>query len=254
MIVYDMPQGTPEWHAARAGVCTASRFSTARTRVGGLTDQQAEYVKALKAGQNEREAMSLAGYKAKPRAAAIDAAMEGRDTSEPGKTALDYAFGLAIERISGAPLDDGFENYFTRRGHELEATALDLYEVETGRMVQRCGFVCTDDRKFGASADGLVGADGGVEVKCWVDPVKLRAVLTRADISDVRDQCMGGMWVTGRKWWDFVLYCPALDPIGRALTIIRIDRDDNAIDALESDLLAFDRVVEGYRKQLEQAA
>lgn len=208
MIVYDCPQGSPEWFAARAGVNTASEFSTAR----------------------------------------------GATREKPLKTGLDLAFGTAIERISGLPLDEGFETYFTRRGHELEPVALDRYEIETGRMVQRCGFVCTDDRKFGASADGLVGTDGGVEVKCWTDATKLRAVLTGGEIKEVRDQCLGGMWITGRKWWDFVLYCPALDPIGRALTIIRIDRDDNAIDALESDLLAFDKIVEGYRKQLEQAA
>jgi exodeoxyribonuclease (lambda-induced) len=62
------------------------------------------------------------------------------------------------------------------------------------------------------------------------------------------------LWLLGRKWCDLILWAPDLEAIGRHITIIRIDRDDNAIDALESDLLAFDRVVEGYRKQLEQAA
>lgn len=204
MIVYDCIQGTPDWHAARAGVTTASTFRCARRAAG----------------------------------------------SKPLKSSLDLAFGTAIERISGLPLDDGFETYFTRRGHELEPIALSLYEIETGRIVRRCGFVATDDRMFGASADGLVGDDGGVEVKCWTDPVKLRAVLTGGDISDVRDQCLGGMWVTGRKWWDFVLYCPALKSIGREITIIRIDRDDDAIEEMESDLMAFARIVDNYTAAL----
>lgn len=213
MIVYDDEQGSPEWHAARAGVTTASMFSTAR-------------------GKYE----------------------SGANKGQPLKGALDYAFGLAIERISGLPLDDGFETFYTRRGHELEPVALDKYETLTGNIVTRCGFVSTDDRKFGCSADGLVGDAGGVEVKCWTDPVKLRAVLTGDSTDAVSDQCLGGMWLTRREWWDFVLYCPALEAIGRDLTVIRIHRDEDKITALEADLVAFDKLVEGYREQLEQAA
>ena len=44
MIIVKAPQGTPEWHQARAGVITASMFSTAREWVDGLTDQQRIYV------------------------------------------------------------------------------------------------------------------------------------------------------------------------------------------------------------------
>ena len=33
MILYEAPQGTEEWHAARAGVITASMFSTCRQKL-----------------------------------------------------------------------------------------------------------------------------------------------------------------------------------------------------------------------------
>ena len=81
-------------------------------------------------------------------------------------------------------------------------------------MLEQVGFITTDDGKFGASADGLVGDDEGDEYKCFVSPEKLRAIYLHSDISEVVDQCDGGLWVTGRKVWNFALYCPALKPIG----------------------------------------
>ena len=35
-------QGTPEWHAARSGKVTASRFADAISTVGGLDERQAK--------------------------------------------------------------------------------------------------------------------------------------------------------------------------------------------------------------------
>jgi hypothetical protein len=120
--------------------------------------------------------------------------------------------------------------------------------------VRRVGLVLTGDRRFGASADGLVGRDGGVEVKCWVDPAKLRKVLLDRNASEVRKQCLGGMWVTGRKWWDFVLYCPALAVCGLDFTVIRINRDDDEIDAMELDLMRFDGLVSEYGARIDAMA
>lgn len=57
------------------------------------------------------------------------------------------------------------------------------------------------------------------------------------------------MWLTGRVWWDFVMYCPALAPVGRDLYLRRIPRDDAYIEALESDLIDFNRLVEQYKRE-----
>lgn len=168
--------------------------------------------------------------------------------------AKDYAFRVAVERISGEPLDDGFETWSMRRGHELEPEARRLHEAKTGYLVETVGFVTTDDGIFGASADGFVNHDGGTEYKCFVSPEKLRAILVDGDASDVITQCDGGMWITGRKWWEFVLYCPALASIGRELTIHRIERDDNRIEKLEADLMLFAELVSGYEQVLRKKA
>lgn len=203
MIVVDCDQGSPEWHAARAGVITASMFGTARQR--------------LKSGARKGEFSAAA---------------------------RDYAFRLAVERISGQPLDEGFETFAMRRGHELEPAARAAHEIEAGVVVQRCGFVLTDDRVFGASADGLIGEHGGAEYKCLIDPARLRGVLVDDDLSEFQDQVQGCLWLTGRRWWHFALYCPALDSIGRALWWREIQRDDDYIEAMERDLLEFRALVD----------
>lgn len=202
MILHTAPQGSPEWHAARAGVITASMFATCRHK--------------LKSGPSKGEFAAAAG---------------------------DYAFRLAVERISGQPLDEGFETWAMRRGHELEPAARLEHELAIGVVVQPAGFVTTDDNLFGASADGLIGEDGGAEYKCLVDPSRLRRVLISGDISEFMDQIQGGMWITGRTWWDFCLYCPALESIGLQLWHRRVERDDNYIDQMEMDLIAFERLV-----------
>lgn len=177
----------------------------------------------------------------------------GPNKGDYTEAAKDYAFRIAIERISGAPLDEGFETWQMRRGHELEPIARMAHEAKTGQLVEEVGFVTTDDGLFGASADGFIGDDGGAEYKCFVAPEKLRSILIAGDISDVIDQCDGGMWLTGRKWWEFCLYCPAL-PEHRQLTIHRIERDDNRIEPLENDLMKFAALVAEFETELRKEA
>ena len=243
MILHTAPQGSPEWLQSRAGCITGSMFSTVRAKSGGLDDRQQKYVDLILSGTAESAARELAGYKVKPRAEGIERALCGEKVGDYSAAALDYAFRLAVERISGTPLDEGFETWAMKRGHELEPAARAEHEVAIGVLVQPVGFVTTDDGKFGASADGLIGTDGGAEYKCLVSPERLRSVILTGDLSEFTDQMQGGMWITGRKWWDFGLYCPALAPIGRQFTHYRMMRDDNYIDALELDLIAFEKLV-----------
>lgn len=178
----------------------------------------------------------------------------GPNKGQPTAAALDYAFSLAIERIAGEPLDNGFETWAMRRGHELEPEARMEHEMKTGLVVQEAGFVTTDDRAFGCSADGLVGDDGGAEYKCFVDPSKLRSFHIDNDASDVFDQVQGCMWITGRKWWHIGLYCPALRPVGRQLWHREFPRDDNYIESLEADMWRFKLLVDDYERQLRMEA
>lgn len=254
MIIVNCDQGSPEWHAARAGCITASMFATARTKVGLPTEQQQKYIDAMRGGATQEAAMKAAEYKSPPRASVIDKALRGEPVGEYSDAAKDYAFRLAIERISRTPLDEGFETWQMKRGHELEPHARMEHEAQTGLIVQRAGFVTTDDGLFGASADGLIGDYGGSEYKCFVAPDRLRSIYMDDDFSEIADQAQGCMWLTGRKWWHVCLYCPALEPIGKQLWWREVKRDDAFIDKLETDLLEFADFVNRYETALRKRA
>lgn len=210
MNVYEVEQGSEEWHRARAGAIPASKAKIIRER--------------LKSGPNKGD------YSAE---------------------AHDYAFRLAIERISGQPLDDDeYAPWQGARGQRLEPEAKQEHEIATGLIVRSVGFVTTEDGRFGASADGFIGDDMGAEYKCFIAPSKLRKILMNDDTAEVVAQCQMGMAITGRKRWHFGLYCPALRVVGMQFTLHTIDRDDEYIDALWADLLEFDKLVESYRERL----
>jgi hypothetical protein len=209
-------QGTQEWLAARAGVITASRFSDARSK--------------LKRASGDRKA------------------------GDPSSEAIKYAWTLAMERISGTSLDDTFVTWAMKRGTELEPAAREAYEQHTGSLAMEAGIVFTDDGAFGYSTDGFVGDVGMVEIKCPAACDKLGLIWTDpAHAADeYRDQILGGLWITGRAWCDLVVFCPWLEPVGKSLFIQRIRRDDDAIEALESDLMDFRRVVDQHEAALRR--
>jgi len=107
--------------------------------------------------------------------------------------------------------------------------------------------------RFGASADGLIAPEGGSEYKCLVDPARMRQVIVEQDLSEFMDQMQGGMWITGRKWWHYGLYCPDLKEAGKDLILHHVARDDEFIAALEADVLAFDRYVDYCKAKIEAA-
>lgn len=251
--IIEVDQGSSEWHIARAGCITASMFSTIRAKVGELDDRQRSYVQAILEGCSSKEALERSGYKAMPSAASVARALELKtlNVGEWSEAAKNYAFRLACERIAGQPLaDDQFETFAMRRGRQLEEACRIRHEGDIGLIVDLAGFVRTEDGKFGCSADSLIEPDGGAEYKAFFAPDKLRPILTEDDWGDVADQVQGCMWLTGRKWWDQCLYVPALACVGRDFTRRRVQRDDNYIEALELDLVEFDRLVCDLEAQL----
>lgn len=178
----------------------------------------------------------------------------GGNKGQPTSAALDYAFRLAVERISGQPLDEGFSTWQMKRGNELEPHARLEHELATGLIVHRAGFITTDDGIFGASADGLIGEDGGSEYKCFLAPEKLRSFHIDNDASSIMDQVQGCMWISGRKWWHVGMYCPALESVGKQLWWHEYQRDDDYIEQLEADLWQFKLLVDQYEERLRSKA
>lgn len=169
-----------------------------------------------------------------------------------GKCSL-YAMDVARERCGGKA-GDKFQNSAMRFGTEQEPLARQAYEKATCNVVFEVGFITDDSGFFGLSPDGLIDDDGVLEIKTMVSSDTLFTALVDGDISEYIDQINGYLWMLDRKWVDLVLWAPDLADLGLAMKIIRIERDEVAIQALEADLLKFMGMVRENESKLRKAA
>ena len=179
-------------------------------------------------------------------------AKDARDRLKSGAASgkqIAYACQVALERVSHQPADATFENWQMREGHVQEPIARAAYERRTGNLVDEVGAFATDDDLFLYSPDGLIDGDGLLEVKTLFSPERIMTIVGNGDVSDFIDQCMFGLWLTGRQWIDLVVWVPALEH----LSVKRIARDDDYIEAMEADLIAFAKLVTQYENTLRAA-
>ena len=190
------------------------------------------------------------------------AARKGRITGSKFKDARDrlkngnpsskctlYAQDVARERLGGN-VASVFQNAAMRFGQEQEPFCRMAYETTTGYMVEEVGFAATDCGMFGLSPDGLIGADGVLEIKTMVGSDNLFTTVIEEDYSAYIDQCLGYLLFLDRQWVDLCLWTPDLEAAGLGLVIHRIERDEKAIAALKFDLDAFAATVRKLEGQL----
>jgi hypothetical protein len=159
-------------------------------------------------------------------------------TMKLSSQADDYLAELIAEWMLGRPVDD-VSSTFMERGKELEPDAISWYEMTHDVDVDRVGFLTTDDGLIGCSPDGLVGDDGGVEVKCLNAKNHVAQLLDPLN-EDFRAQIQGCLLVSDREWWDRLYFNPVLPKVER-----RFGRDEPFIAALRSALSEFtDRLAE----------
>lgn len=148
----------------------------------------------------------------------------------------DCVWDVVKERITGTQ-EDGVDSYSMRWGREVEPFARSAYELETGLLVTESGFINHPTLNFvGCSPDGLIGIDGGLEMKSPKDSgIHLDRFVNGMNEAEFMPQVQGCMWVTGRKWWDWVSYDPRMTGDFEHLRIfkVRIERDEEYIQKLE---------------------
>jgi hypothetical protein len=134
---------------------------------------------------------------------------------EFSSAATDYIAELVAERLSGLPP----LGYHLRRslmmdhGLQTEEEARRWFELDRECTVERVGFCVSDDGKCGCSPDGLIGSEGGLELKCPSGKTQVKWLLGGTLPDDYKAQVHGCLLVTGRPWWDFVSYHPGLAPL-----------------------------------------
>ena len=165
-------------------------------------------------------------------------------TRKPSGGRARYRAELLGEWVLGQAIEWG-SSLWTERGTELEDEARRWYELQGDIEVERVGFVTRDDGKVGCSPDGLVLDDGGLEIKCPAIVQHVQYYL--GDEPDYIGQVQGSMYLTGRTWWDFLSYNPALPPV-----LHRIPRDDEYIETLVPVLDEFIERLDEEKERLKE--
>lgn len=153
-----------------------------------------------------------------------------------------YRQEIVAERLTGQRADpDGFMTHDMKMGVIQEPAAINLYQLRTGNVVDEAPFVPHPDEKImaGTSPDGFVGDDGCIEVKCLRSANHLYNVMATGVVPDeYRDQIDMHMWITGRKWCDFIAFDSRL-PKGLEIFVTRVERDDERMARIEAGVKGF---------------
>lgn len=152
-------------------------------------------------------------------------------TGKPSTTSEAYINELIAQRITG-DLPEQFTNVHIERGIELEPDAVSWFEFETDLTVTESGFVRHPDIDTGCSPDGLIGDDGGLEIKCPADHTHVAYLRSGKLPAKYVQQVQGSMWVTGRDHWWFLSYHPTMPKL-----LLRIERDSDYIALLAHQVM-----------------
>lgn len=240
-IYRDLEQRSEAWYEARRGIVTASAVGKLIS-VGKLSaidyrcpkcsaEVGAECYNAkgdgvIKTFHSERTAHSAAEKKNSPTILETASNDESR-----GLTAA-----LVAERIYGFT-DPTFVSIDMNRGVFDEPFARDAYARHMGVEVQEVGFI-TEDKwgfKIGLSPDGLVGDDGGVEIKSRRTKGQVLTGVAGMVPFDHIAQIQCSLLVTGRQWWDYVSFAG-----GTHLFIRRVYPDANWQTAIVNAVRTFE--------------
>jgi len=150
-------------------------------------------------------------------------------------------------------------NYFTSQGGPVNASveygrktedeARRWYEAQYDCQVQQVGFCIDDTGRIGCSPDGLVGEEGGIELKCRDRNNAILALMKNEIPIGHLCQCHGFLIVTGRKWIDYISYC-----VGAPALVKRVFPDDFTLALrvqVEMFLAKYEKIKQGFNIKKE---
>ena len=180
-----------------------------------------------------------------------DILKNGRAKGSPSLTLHTYARQLAAARLTGNRIPSA-SVAATRHGTKQEPKAIMAYEERTGAFVEPVGFVRHESLPYvGFSADGLIGDDGGLEAKSPFSPERhLLNLLERCVPREYIPQVQGSLWISGRKWWDFIGYNESFEP-PLDLMVVRVERDEKMIALIEERCIYVESLVLQYIEQVQ---
>jgi putative phage-type endonuclease len=179
-----------------------------------------------------------------------DVMAQGR-SGQPSATRATYMGQLIAERLTGVTAES-FKSEAMEWGNETEAQARNAYAFMRDVDVEEVGFIDHPSiADTGASPDGLVGHDGLAEIKCPNTATHIKTLLSGVAPAQYIKQMQWQMACTGRKWCDFISYDPRL-PEHMQMFVVRVERDNELINSMETEVLNFLNEVTATIEQLNQ--
>jgi hypothetical protein len=158
-----------------------------------------------------------------------------------------YLADLLAERLTGKPsmqnYGDDSDDGPAAWGKKMEPLARAAYEERYDKhgmcpKVELIGFI---DHPLipmsGASPDGLIGLDGGVEIKCPNTKTHLETVRKGAVPTSHLPQIKWNLACTGRRWWDFISFDPRAEE--QQFFCQRVEPNPDELRAMELGVFAF---------------
>ncbi len=146
---------------------------------------------------------------------------------------------LVLERVTGRPQGPTFTSPAMQQGTSREPEAYAAYEVLTGELLTRTGFLSHDALLVGCSLDGHVGDfDGVIEIKSPIAATHLEYLRTGTVPGDYLKQVVHALWLTGAQWCDWLSYNPEF-PVGLQIKLVRLVRNEDAIAAYDAAVRTF---------------
>jgi putative phage-type endonuclease len=156
-----------------------------------------------------------------------------------GASRATYQGELIAERLTGVA-QSTYVNSAMQWGTDNEPQARKAYRLKQFCLVEPVGIVLHQKIPNAlASPDGLVDADGLVEIKCpHVSNNHIELLLGASIPGKYMQQMQWQLACTGRAWCDFVSYDPRM-PDRMQIFIKRIERDSELIKSLEEEVEEF---------------
>jgi len=147
----------------------------------------------------------------------------------------DLVDAIACQRVTGLS-DPTFQSFDMRRGLVEESLARKKYN-DNYAPVKECGFVMNDKWGFtlGCSPDGLVGDDGGLEIKSRLNKLQFGVIRAAKMPDEYRLQVQTFLMITERPWLDFISYSGGMNMI-----TIRVLPDPVIFKAIENAAFDFE--------------
>lgn len=150
-----------------------------------------------------------------------------------------HLFELLAQRLTGN-VEPSFQGEDMLRGYDDEHVARELYHKHVA-PVREVGFITNDRWGFtlGYSPDGLVGADGLIEIKSRKQKLHFQTVVEDVARNAVPSehvlQVQAALLISGRAWCDFISYSNGLP-----MTIVRALPDPDVQAAIVEAATSFE--------------